>query len=480
MEIKNYIDGKWVSPVEGKSLKNFNPSTGKVYSHLPSSGLLDVVNAIRAAHSAFDKWSTVKVAERARYINAIADRIEARSEEFALAESRDQGKPLSLARSLDVPRAIQNFRFFAGAILHRREMATEMDGEALNYVLRQPVGVAGLITPWNLPLYLLTWKLAPALACGNTVVCKPSELTPVTAHLLTEVLEEVGLPGGVCNMVYGVGSEAGRALVSHPGVPLISFTGGTETGRKIIEDSAPHFKKLSLELGGKNASIVLSDADLKKAVSGTVRSAFLNQGEICLCGSRVLVQESIYKEFLSAFVSEVKGLIVGDPLNEKTFMGPLISKAHLEKVKAKIAQAKSEDGRIETGDQFPEGLSQEFQDGYFLNPTVISDLTYCSPLHQEEIFGPVVTLTSFKYPAEAVKWANTTPYGLSASVWTQDVSKAHKIAAQLKVGTVWINTWLKRDLRMPFGGTKASGIGREGGEYSLDFFTETKTVCVEF
>lgn len=473
----NFIDGQYREPISGQYLPNFDPSTGEVYSEVADSNELDVITAIQAATKAFEKWKNTPAEERSKILFRIADLIEQNLEKLAAAESKDQGKPIALARKMDIPRAAWNFRFFASKILHKEEMATDMDSKAINYVLRQPVGVAGLISPWNLPLYLLTWKIAPAIAVGNTAVCKPSEMTSMTASLLGEILNEAGLPPGVVNIVLGRGEPAGSTLCSHPGVPLISFTGGTATGEKIIQSTAPHFKKLSLELGGKNANIILKDADLKKAIPTTVRSSFLNQGEICLCGSKILVQEDIYEEFISEFVKQTNELIVGDPSDEKSFMGPLVSKAHLDKVTSAIELAKKERAEILTGGEAPK-LEAPFSNGYFLRPTILKDLTHCSELHQTEIFGPVVTVNSFKYPHEAVKWANTSPYGLSASLWTKDVSKAHKLAANLEVGTVWVNTWMQRDLRVPFGGIKASGMGFEGGDHSIDFYTETKTVCI--
>lgn len=477
-KLKNFINGEYVAPIEGKYLEKLNPATAQKIYDLPDSTEVDVVQAIKAAQEAFEGWSETKAVDRSRILNRIADLIEQNLEELALAETHDVGKPVELSRTLDIPRVAWNFRFFASAILHKHEMATDMDGEAINYVLRQPVGVAGLISPWNLPLYLLSWKIAPALAAGNTVVCKPSEFTSKTAFLLGRILNEAGLPKGVCNLVFGKGDPAGSYLVKHPGVPLISFTGGTATGQKIQELAAANVKKLSLELGGKNATIVLKDADLPKVIPQIVRASFLNQGEICLCGSKILVQEDIYKDFLSEFVKQVEALKVGDPLQKDTFMGPLVSKQHYDKVMGLLDVARKDNGKIMTGGGRPE-LSGDFQKGYFLRPTVIDDLTNCSELHQTEIFGPVVTVNSFKYPHEAVKWANNSPYGLSASVWTKNLSLAHKLAADLKVGTVWVNTWLKRDLRVPFGGQKASGLGREGGDHSLDFFTETKNVCIQ-
>lgn len=477
VKIQNYINGELAAPQNGKYMPNYDPSRGEVYSELPDSSELDVILAIQAAHRAFDKWSDLAADKRADYLYKIADLIDKNSEELAQAESLDVGKPLELARTMDIPRAAANFRFFAGQILHHQEISTTQ-GDLLNYTLRQPLGVAGLISPWNLPLYLLTWKIAPALAAGNTAVCKPSEVTPMTAYLLAKIMIESGLPAGVCNIVFGRGEVAGSTLVKHPGVPLISFTGGTATGEKIQSMAAPHFKKLSLELGGKNANIILKDADLKKAIPTTLRSSFLNSGQICLCGSKILVQEDIYEEFMAEFVKQTEALVVGDPKDSKTFMGPLVSKEHLDKVMSMIETAQKDNGKVLTGGtatQLPDHLKR----GYFLRPTIIADLSNCSDLHQTEIFGPVVTVMPFKYPHDAIKWANNSPYGLSASLWTRDVSKAHKLAAQIEAGTVWVNCWLKRDLRMPFGGQKASGLGREGGDHSLDFFTEQKTVCVQ-
>ncbi len=478
LKIKNYINGEFLEPNSDSYLDNFNPSTGEVYSKCPDSDALDVVLAVTSSKKAFVKWSKTGAQERADWLHKIADKLEEKFDEFALAETTDVGKPLWLSKKMDITRAIENFRFFASKILHKEERSTTMDDGSLNYELRQPVGVAALISPWNLPLYLLTWKIAPALATGNTAVCKPSEVTPVTAFMLAKVMDEVGLPKGVCNFVFGSGKETGSALVNHPGVDLVSFTGGTETGAVIATDVASQFKKTSLELGGKNANIIFKDADLDKAIETTIKSSFLNQGEICLCGSRIFIQEEIFEEFKESFVKKVKELKVGDPTAEGTFCGPLVSKGHLDKVMSCIELAKKDQGVVLTGGKSPEDLPQDLSKGYFLEPTIIDELSDCSELQQQEVFGPVVTIRSFKYPKEAVKWANTTPYGLSASIWTKDISRAHKVAAQLDVGTVWVNTWLKRDLRMPFGGVKASGLGREGGEDSLKFFTESKTVCI--
>ncbi len=477
--VLNFIDGHFREPLAGEWFSNINPATAEVFSEIPDSSAKDIDWAVDSARRAFLSWSDIPVAKRSEFLYRIADLIERRRQQFAELESKDQGKPVVLADAMDIQRAIHNFRFFAGSVLHHENESTEMDASAFNYVTRRPVGVAGLISPWNLPLYLLTWKIAPALAAGNTVVCKPSEFTSMTAALLCEVFQEAGLPAGVCNMVFGTGPKVGDPLVRHPHVPLISFTGGTDTGRKIFQASADHFKKLSLELGGKNPTILFADCDHLQALPMVLRSSFLNQGEICLCGSRIYVEESYFEKFLTDFVNETQKLKVGDPTQADTFMGPLVSEAHYRKVLSYIKLAESEGGQILCGGGRP-ALAAPFDKGYFLRPTVIAGLPETSRCIQEEIFGPVVTVSTFKTKEDAAFKANSVKYGLSASVWTSDLTKAHWLARELNVGTVWINTWLMRDLRMPFGGTKASGIGREGGKHSLDFFTEAKTVNVRY
>jgi aminomuconate-semialdehyde/2-hydroxymuconate-6-semialdehyde dehydrogenase len=478
-KIKNFINGEYVDPSNGKYLDNYNPATGEIYSLLPDSDALDVVLAFQAANKAFDGWSKMPVQERANILLRVADIIERRREEFARAESTDMGKPFWLANETDMNRVIANFRFFANRVVQHQEHASDMDGAGINYSLREPIGVTGLISPWNLPLYLMTWKIAPSLAVGNTAICKPSELSPMTASMLGEVFNEAGLPPGVCNIVQGRGETVGDALVSHPGIPLISFTGGTDTGAKILERSSRFFKKMGMELGGKNANIIFNDADLDKCIQTTLRSSFLNSGQICLCGSRIYVQQEIYNEFIEKFVAETKSLKVGDPNDKDTFMGPLVSKDQWSKVKYAIAQAKKEGGKVLTGEE-EFNLPEKNKNGYFLRPTIISDLTDCSDLWQNEIFGPLVTVRPFKYKHEAIKLANTSSYGLSATIWTRNLNTAHTTAQQIKAGSIWINTWTKRDLRVPFGGYKASGLGREGGDYSIDFYTEQKNICVYF
>jgi len=479
MKLANYIGGHPHAPRSGKYLENFEPATGKVYSLIPDSNAEDVQLAVDAAKQIFPWWSKRTPEQRSQVLLSIADRMERALDELARAESRDQGKPYHLAREIEIPRAIYNFRYFATKILHTEDMARNNRAlSALNYTYRTPIGVAGLISPWNLPLYLLTWKIAPAIAAGNTVICKPSELTPMTAYLLAELLNEAGLPHGVVNIIFGTGSSAGAALTAHPDVPILSFTGGTSTGRKVLEASIPRFKKTSLELGGKNGAIVFADCDLSEAVITSVRSAFQNQGEICLCNSRIFVEESIFEKFVDKFARASSLIRLGDPLEKETQMGPLVSREHREKVLSYIKLAGEEGGQILGGGSIP-AMPQPFDGGYFLSPTVITGLDPGCRVMQEEIFGPVVAIAPFKTEEEAIAHVNSTEYGLSSSVWTGNLPRAHRVAQALDVGTVWVNTWMLRDLAMPFGGMKHSGLGREGGDHSLEFFTETKTICVK-
>lgn len=477
-KLKNYIGGQYVEPSTGKYMENFNPSTGEAYSLIPDSDARDINAAVDAAKEAYPWWSSRTKQQRAQVLYSIADHLERRAEEFAWAETKDQGKPLTLAHETDMVRAVANFRFFAGAILHHQEEATQMDANGYNFSQRTPLGVAGLISPWNLPLYLLTWKIAPAIACGNTVVAKPSELTPMTAFMLGDVLNEAGLRHGVVNIVHGRGAAVGDALTQHPDVPLISFTGGTATGQQVIRSTAARVKKVSLELGGKNPGLIFQDADLAEAALTSIRSSFQNQGQICLCNSRLYVQESVYDEFMDKFLRLVEMMRVGDPTLKETNMGPLVSSGHREKVMSYIELAKKEGGKIAIGGDVPK-LAKPFDQGYFLNPTVITGLKQDARCMQEEIFGPVVAVSKFKDEAEAVKLANDVPYGLSASVWSQDIKRATRVAGQIQAGTVWINAWMVRDLRVPFGGMKSSGLGREGGAHSIDFYTQQKNIFVK-
>jgi aminomuconate-semialdehyde/2-hydroxymuconate-6-semialdehyde dehydrogenase len=477
-KIRNFINGKFVEPVGGKYLDNSEPATGKPYSQVADSDAQDVDLALAAAEKAFTDWSKKPAAERSKILLRIADLIERDLEKLSRAESIDTGKPLSLARSLDIPRAASNFRFFATAILHTESDAHITDGVAFNYTLRQPRGIAGLISPWNLPLYLLSWKIAPAIAVGNTAIAKPSELTPMTAYLLCEIAQDAGLPNGVLNVVHGAGPNVGAAITAHPKINTISFTGGTVTGKKVAEACAPLFKKVSLELGGKNPNIIFADADLDAAITGSVRSSFANQGQICLCGSRVFVERSAYKDFIDRFIDKASKLKIGDPLDEKTEQGAIVNKAQLDKVKFYVDLAQKEGGKIALGGKVPEPPNDRTRDGYFFSPTVITGLPVSCRTNREEIFGPVVTITPFDNEEEVIGYANDTDYGLASSVWTQNLNRAHRVAEQIHAGTVWVNCWLVRDLRVPFGGMKASGVGREGGEEALRFFTEAKNVCI--
>ena len=478
LRLQNYINGKLQDPLANKWIENVNPALAEVINLIPASDVSDVDMAVQSAKSAYKQWSSLTPNQRSNYMLKIADLMERDLESLALDESIDSGKPLHVAKTIDIPRAISNIRFFATAILHTQSEAHSMDGVAINYTLRQPFGVAACISPWNLPLYLFTWKIAPALAAGNTVVAKPSEITPMTAARFASICIEARLPAGVLNIIHGRGPEAGAPLIEHKDVQAISFTGGSKTGESIARVAAPQFKKLSLELGGKNATLVFADCDFVHTVNETVRAAFSNQGQICLCGSRILIERSIYNKFRDAFVEQVKAIKVGNPLSEESNMGAIVSESHMLKVLSYIDLAKEEGGTILCGGNQIHPTSNP--NGYFIEPTVIDGLGAECRVNQEEIFGPVVTLMPFDSDHDAVTFANGTSYGLAFSVWTNNVSRAHKIAEQLKTGIVWVNCWMLRDLRTPFGGVKQSGVGREGGWEALRFFTEAKNVCVKY
>ena len=477
--LENFIGGHLIGPLSGNFIDNLNPATGELSGHIPDSNEKDVNAAVLAAQQAFPQWSKTTVEERFQILNRIADIIDANLDALALAETNDNGKPLWLSKKVDIPRASANFRFFATGIMHFASESHSVEGRSVNYTLRQPIGVVGCISPWNLPLYLFTWKIAPALAAGNCVVAKPSEITPVTAFLLSRICMEAGLPAGVLNIVHGRGDTTGEAIVKHPQVKAISFTGSTRAGERIASIAAPMFKKLSLELGGKNPNIIFADCDWEKMMKTSIQSSFSNQGEICLCGSRILVEESIYEKFRDEFVAKAQALTVGDPLEDHSKQGAIVSKMHFDKIMRCIDTAKQEGGKILCGGHAvkPGGRCAN---GYFIEPTVIEGLDATCQTNQDEIFGPVVTLQPFTTLDEALDLANATRYGLAATIWTQDISKANRIASGLESGIIWINCWLLRDLRTPFGGMKNSGVGKEGGWEALRFFTDAKNVCVEF
>ena len=477
--IKNYINGELIAPVQGNYIDNYEPATGQVYGQIPNSDSADIELAYSAAKKAFPSWSKTTLAERSAILGKIAYTITQKLDFLAKAEARDNGKPLSLAKAIDIPRAAANFQYFADAITQFASEAHESVGmNAVNFTLRDPLGVVGCISPWNLPLYLFSWKIAPALAAGNCVVAKPSEVTPMTAYLLSEICMEAGLPEGVLNIVHGLGGSTGQAIVSHPEIKAISFTGGTETGAHIARVAAPMFKKLSLELGGKNPNLIFADCDYDKMLETTIKSSFANQGQICLCGSRIFVEASIYEKFKKDFVQKVSELKVGDPFDADSNLGALVSQAHLNKVKSYIDNASSQGGKILFGGERVQVPG--FESGYYLQPTIIEVQNNSCTLNQEEIFGPVVTLMSFENDAQALEMANDVKYGLSATVWTNNLNRTMKISKELHTGIVWVNTWLLRDLRTPFGGAKASGVGREGGFEALRFFTEPKNICIQY
>ena len=478
MKLQNYIGGELTAPESNEYLDNFNPATGEIYSLIPDSDERDVKRAVKAAKNAFPVWSKMSAEQRYDVLIGVSALIERDLDELAEAESIDNGKPKSLAKAVDIPRAVSNFKFYATAGMHTATEAHEMTGQAINYTLRQPLGVVGCISPWNLPLYLFSWKIAPALAAGCCVVAKPSEITPMTAYLLSKICIESGLPKGVLNIVHGLGTKTGAAIVQNKDVKAISFTGGTKTGEWIAREAAPKFKKLSLELGGKNPNIIFADCNYKEMLETTVRSSFANQGQICLCGSRIFVEKPLYEKFKTDFVEKVSRLKIGDPLEPETNIGAIVSKPHLEKILSYIELAEKEGGKILLGGNRinPEGRCEN---GYFIEPAIVENLAHDCRTNQEEIFGPVVTIQPFETEEEVLNYANSVEYGLSATIWTENLSRAHRMAEKIESGIVWINCWLLRDLRTPFGGMKNSGVGREGGFEALRFFTEEKNVCIK-
>lgn len=476
--LENFIGGNLIGPLSGKFIDNVNPATGSVFCLVPDSNEKDIEVAVKSAKKIFPQWSVTPAEERFSILNRIASLIDENQDELALAETMDNGKPLWLSKRVDIPRASANFRFFATGIMHFAAESHTMEDKAINYTIRQPLGIVGCISPWNLPLYLFTWKIAPALAAGNCVIAKPSEVTPVTGFLLSRICKEAGLPDGVLNIVHGRGETTGEAIVKHPQIKAISFTGSTRAGARIASIAAPMFKKLSLELGGKNPNIIFADANWEKMMKTTLQSSFSNQGQICLCGSRIIVEASIYEKFKKEFIEQVKKLKVGDPLEGATKQGAIVSQQHFDKVMQCIDKAKSEGGTILWGGKAVQ-LSGRCEEGFFIEPTVVEGLGPQCDTNMEEIFGPVVTLQTFTTEEEALQLANACNYGLSATIWSQDISKSNRVAAKIEAGIIWVNCWLLRDLRTPFGGVKNSGVGREGGWEALRFFTEAKNVCVE-
>jgi aminomuconate-semialdehyde/2-hydroxymuconate-6-semialdehyde dehydrogenase len=476
-DILNLINGALVPAAGGTWIDDHEPATGRVYARIADSDERDVAVAVKAAQDAFPTWWGMGREVRSQVLHRLADLIEHDLEAFARAESRDNGKPVHLARKVDIPRAVANFRFFASAILHEQSEAHLMDDVAVNYTDRSPIGVVGCISPWNLPLYLFTWKIAPALAAGNCVVAKPSEVTPMTAFLMAQLCEKAGMPPGTLNIVHGLGPKVGAAITEHPEIKAISFTGGTRTGQQIARTAAPMFKKLSLELGGKNPVVIFADCDFEEMLRTTVLSSFRNQGQICLCGSRILVERPLYERFRDAFVERVKALRVGDPADPGSDLGAVVSGPHMEKVLSYIALAREEGGTVLCGGERVH-LAGGLADGWYIAPTVIEGLGPACRTNQEEIFGPVVTIAPFDTEKEALSVANGTPYGLASVLWTNDLKRAHRMAHRLESGIVWVNCWMVRDLRTPFGGMKQSGVGREGGVEALRFFTEAKNICI--
>ena len=478
-KLQNFINGTYVPPKNGQYIDNYEPATGQVYALIPDSDEEDVLAAVDAAEKAFPIWSNMSIEDRSKILVRLSEGIERNMDEFVQAESRDNGKPVSLAAHVDIPRAVSNFHFFATAITHFASESHHMEGVGINFTTRKPIGIVGCISPWNLPLYLFSWKIAPALAAGNCVIAKPSEITPYTAYMLGKMAQEAGMPAGVLNILHGTGPKVGDAIVKHPKIKAISFTGGTKTGEYIARTAGPMFKKLSLELGGKNPNIIFADCNFDDMLSTTIRSSFANQGQICLCGSRIFVERPIYEKFKEAFVAKVSRSKVSFPSDPEAKLGAIVSEAHMEKILSYIALAKEEGGTVLTGGNRVH-LPAPHDQGYYIEPTIIEGLSYDCRTNQEEIFGPVVTITPFDTEEEALMMANSTMYGLAGTIWTTNLNRAHRVADELQSGIVWVNAWLVRDLRTPFGGVKASGVGREGGWEALRFFTEAKNIFIKY
>jgi len=483
-EVKHYINGQYVGSASGRMFDNINPATGEVISQVHEAGEAEVDAAVQAARAALKgPWSKMTLDERSKILHAVADGINARFDAFLEAECADTGKPKSLASHIDIPRGAANFKVFADMVKNVAteafEMATPDGTGALNYAVRRPKGVIGVISPWNLPLLLMTWKVGPALACGNTVVVKPSEETPTTTALLGEVMKEAGVPDGVYNVVQGYGGDsAGAFLTAHPDVDGYTFTGETRTGELIMQNAAKGVRDISLELGGKNAGIVFADCDMDKAIEGTMRSAFANCGQVCLGTERVYVERSIFDEFVSRLKTEAEKLIIGPPDDATANLGPLISQKQRDKVLSYYQQAVNDGATVVTGGGIPD-MPEALKNGSWIQPTIWTGLSDDSAVVNEEIFGPCCHIQPFDSEEEAIEQANRLPYGLASAIWTENLSRAARVAGQVDAGIVWVNSWFLRDLRTAFGGSKQSGIGREGGEHSLEFYTELKNICLK-
>ena len=479
--LRHFINGEFVSSESGALFDNINPATGKVIGKVASGGEVEIDKAAKAARAAFEKgdWSRMPIADRCAKIRELGERILARLDEFALAETLDTGKPITESLTGDIPRSALNMTFYAEFAAQLGSDCYSPNANERHFVSREPLGVVGLITPWNLPLYLSTWKIAPALAMGNSVILKPAEWTPTTATLFAEVVQEVGLPPGVFNVVHGHGAgSAGEALTRHPEVDAISFTGETGTGKAIMAAASATLKKVSFELGGKGANVIFDDADLAEAIPTAIRAAFRNQGQICLAGSRLFVQRGVLDKVQKEIVARIKDLKVGDPLKHDTQMGSIISEEQFKKIAGYIKQGRTDGQLLLGGDRYDAGKAHE--KGFFIQPTVFAGLGNDSSLCQEEIFGPVLPIVAFDTEEELIAMVNSTSYGLSCSLWSQDVNRCHRVSTGIRTGIVWVNCWFARDLRTPFGGMKMSGVGREGGRYSLDFFSESKTVTYKY
>ena len=473
------IDGQWVDAESGKTFTTPNPSTGETLAEVAEADKADIDKAVKAARKAFEgKWSRMSARDRGRLMYKLSQLIEEKSGELAALETADNGKPIKESTYVDLPQVAENFEYFAGWATKIEGETIPVPGQMFNYTLREPVGVCGQIIPWNFPLLMAAWKLGPALAAGNTVVLKPAEQTPVTAMELGKLIQEAGFPEGVVNIVPGYGETAGAALASHPGIDKVAFTGSTEVGKIIARAASDNLTKVSLELGGKAPNIVFADADIEQAVNGAMMGIFFNQGQVCCAGSRLFVQDAVKDEFLERLKEKSAKIVVGNPMDQSTQMGPQVSEEQLNRIKGYVDIAKNEGASVVTGGCPPQ-LDPEFQKGYFFQPTIFGDVNNQMRVAQEEIFGPVVSMLSFKDEDDLIKQANETIYGLSAGIWTTNITRAHRFAKEIKAGVIWINTFNMFNAASPFGGYKQSGYGREMGKHALEMYTNVKSVWVD-